>query len=157
MTIGAGLAPAGTSLAGYGAPTTYATPGTVIYPDVVTGIMQTGRLINPLTKDYTYTLDGRVCGERTVPQLVKLALMTVYKSACTDLGIDFSAIQMKTQTFKRDMNTAISNALASLVAQQFVTIKKITITDIPQDAVLAVVIFIDNTTGIQHTQTVTQQ
>ena len=128
--VGAGIAPAGTSPAGIG---------------------QTGRLLNPATGDYTFTSDGRLNGEATVPQLVKLALLTIYNSACVSLGIDFTNTQVKHRNFANTVRTNISTAMSSLVNQSLVQIVAITVYDIPRDAVLGALTWIDLTTSIKYT------
>jgi len=76
-------------------------------------------------------------------------VMTVYNSACVTLGVDFSATPIKTSNFKRDLMVAISTALSDLVNRSIINIKLITIYDVPQDAALGVVSWVDLTTGTQ--------
>ena len=150
MTLGAGFASAGLSFAGYGTPATFATPGTTVLPDLYTGAMQTGPLLNPATGDYTFTLDGRVVGESTAPHLVKLALATVYRSACVTLGIDFTNLQMKDKNFRRDFMVALSTAVSVLVSNKVIAVSLIEVFDIPQDAAVGILHWKDLLTGLKY-------
>ena len=149
--IGAGISPAGTSPAGIGFYSGLAASPTTILPALTTGIGQTGRLLNPATGDYTFTSDGRVNGEATVPQLVKLALITVYNSACVNIGIDFTNTKVKHKGFANTVRTNISTAMSNLVNQNLVQIVSITVYDIPLDAVLGVLTWVDLTSSVKYT------
>jgi hypothetical protein len=57
-------------------------PAYVPYPDPQSGQADSGRLIDPVTRQFDYTADGRAEGMGTVPQIVQIAWQT----------LDFSAI-----------------------------------------------------------------
>ena len=96
MPLGAGQSPAGGSAAGYGLPDTGTVPINAILPDPSTGLPQTGRFLNPVTKDYEFTSDGRVVGTPTARQLVQLAVRTTLGSSCLPtLGFDQTGLDEK--------------------------------------------------------------
>ncbi len=72
---GFGYQPAGTSSAGFGAPTRGAEDGGVILRDAATGASFGGRQINSNTGDYVMDANGRLLGMNNVQQLVQLAVM----------------------------------------------------------------------------------
>lgn len=151
MPIGAGGAPAGTSAAGYGVPDKAFVPNNAILPDLRTGVAQTGRAIDPTTKSYTFTSDGRLRGVGTVPQLVQLALSTIRgTSVIPTLGQTFMQIQEKGSDFAGRVTNAVNVALADLVKQQLVQIVSVTVQQPPSnpDAGLGLIKWIDLTTGL---------
>jgi hypothetical protein len=119
MGFGAGLAPAGTSLAGYGTLDTAPAPNLVPLPDPVTGLPLTGRLISQPSKDYSFTADGRLQGMPTVRQLVLIAI--------TD--VDFSAITEKGPNYTQQVSAQVQAALSVLIAQKQVRIVSIQVND----------------------------
>jgi hypothetical protein len=85
---GGGNQPAGTSFAGGYIPQP-AAPGPTVLPSPTTGLPQTGRLINPKTRRFVYTSDGRAEGMGTVPQLVLIAWSTLDFSDVPVLGAGY--------------------------------------------------------------------
>jgi hypothetical protein len=157
MPLGAGYAPAGSSSAGYGVPGTASVPINAPLPDAETGLPQTGRFIDPITKDYRFAADGRLYGMNTVPQLVQLALMTTRgASALPALGQSFTLIQEKGSNFKQLLGAKVSEALADLVNRKLVQIVSLTVTEPASnpDAGIGVVTWRDLTSGIQMDTTV---
>jgi hypothetical protein len=154
MPIGAGLYPAGVSPAGYGVPDSAAVPNNAPLPGQTTGLPQTGRYIDPVTKDYVFTTDGRLQGLATVPQLVQLALTTILGSAAvTNVGQTFTLVQEKGAGFAQQMRAKVTSALSDLVKRNLVQIKSIAV-DEPQsspDAGIVRVRWIDLTTGVEQT------
>jgi hypothetical protein len=131
MPTGAGFAPAGTSGAGYGVPDKATVPNNALLPDVRTGLPQTGRNIDPVTKSYTYTADGRIQGVGTVRQLVQLALITIRGSAViADLGQEFGQIQEKGPNYIQQVTAAANRALASLVRAKMVQVVSVVVRDL---------------------------
>ena len=152
MPIGAGLAPAGSAAAGYGVPDSAHVPNNAVLPLPINGLPQTGRAINPQTKSYTFTADGRIVGAPTVQQLVQLALITVRGSSCVaTLGNTVSQIQEKGTSYAQLVTSAITDALADLIKDKQVQIASITVQDYPNkpDAATATLKWIDLSTGIQ--------
>jgi len=152
MPIGAGGCPAGSSSAGYGVPDKANVPNNAILPLPINGLPQTGRAIDPTTKSYTFTADGRIVGAPTVQQLVQLALTTVQGSSCIPpLGQTLSLIREKGTNYAQQVTAAITNALANLVKNKLVQIVSITVQQYPSspDAGIAILQWIDLTTGIQ--------
>jgi hypothetical protein len=150
MPIGAGGAPAGSSAAGYGVPDKATVPNNAPLPDMRTGLPQTGRFIDPVSKSYLFTTDGRVVGDGTVPQRVKLALTQVRGSSCvpTD-GQTFASITEKQFDFKNRVAAAVSQALAELVKARLVRIVSIDVFEPlgSPDAGIGAVRWQDLTTG----------
>ncbi len=137
MPIGAGLAPAGTSPAGFGVPETAGAPAINPLPDPKTGLSLTGRYIDQKTGDYVMLADGRLQGMATVEQLVLLALNSV----------DFSDLLDKGPNFRATFANRVQNALADLITKKWVQIRAITISEPNPDAGLAVLDWVDLTTG----------
>jgi hypothetical protein len=155
--IGAGLSPAGSAAAGYGVPDVGTQLPSAILPDVRTGGFQTGRLINPVTKDYVMQANGTLQGFDTVPQLVQLALSTqLGSSALLDLGIDLANATEKGSDFQRQMATLVANALSPLIGQKLVRLDAVIVQEPPSnpDAGIAIVKWFDLTTETQNTSTV---
>jgi hypothetical protein len=137
MGIGAGLYPAGLFPAGYGQPATAPFSPTAPLPDPMTGLSRTGRLVNQTTGDYVMQADGRLQGMPTVEQLVLLAI----------LRIDTSDLQEKTPNFRNVLSGRVENALASLIQAKQVQIRQLVVLSPNQDAALALLDWVDLTTG----------
>jgi hypothetical protein len=127
MPIGAGFAPAGFSLAGYGVIDTAEAPALIPLPDPTTGQSQTGRLLSvpvPGGKgmDYSFTPDGRLQGMPTVRQMVLIAVE----------DLDFSSIQTKTPNYRSEVARIVAAALAPLTTQKLLLLKAVVILDSAQ-------------------------
>jgi hypothetical protein len=152
MPIGAGFAPAGSSSAGYGLPDLGTLPNNALLPQFATGLPGSGRFINPVTKDYQFTSDGRLMGMGSVPQIVQLALTTKLGTcAVSTLGQTYYLIQEKGSDFARQVQSSITRALSDAVKRGLVQIVSIVVTDYPKspDASVATLTWVDLTTGIQ--------
>lgn len=149
MPIGAGLCPAGIAPAGYGVPDTVGPPASIPLPDPKTGLAQTGRFLDPTTKDYAFTSDGRLQGMPTVRQLVQLAIKTTLgSSALIDLGIDMKRIRDKADGFDQKVTSVLTDAIAPLVRQGLVQIDSVEVFDEPNpDAAIGILNWTDLTTG----------
>jgi hypothetical protein len=154
MPLGAGLAPAGTSQAGFGVPDTAAVAVDAILPDPVTGFAQTGRYLNFTLGDYAFTADGRLQGQSTVSQLVTLALTEVRgSSAIPTLGQTFTKIQEQGANVQQQLTSAVRQALADLIKRNFVKLTNVAITPISTaqgtnpDGQRILVQWVDLTTG----------
>jgi hypothetical protein len=150
--IGAGLAPMGIAPAGMGVPDASPIQNPMLLPALRTGLSQSSRFIDPTTKSYAFTVDGRLQGIATVPSLVDLALRTVYASSCqSNLGQTFGKIQDKGAGFSQQVRSAIGAALADLVKRKLVQVLRIDVTEYPSspDAGIGTVYWRDMTTGIQ--------
>ena len=166
--IGAGGAPAGSSLAGYGVISLANVSINAPLPDPTpavglgTNFSTTCRLLVPNAAnggrgDWAFTSDGRVVGCGTVRQNVQLALSTILGSACVvNLGLDFSGLQEKGQNFQRQVATAVANALGPIVKQGLVAIRSVDVGDYQSnpDSALAYVRWADLTTGVEDTQAI---
>jgi hypothetical protein len=137
MPIGAGLFPAGSFPGGFGIPEAGPFSQFAPLPDPTTGLSQTGRFINQKTGDYVFTADGRLQGMPTVEQLVLLAITR----------IDLSRITEKGPGFKKFFASLVQAALADLIGRKLVQIKSIDVLEPNPDAGLAVLNWIDLTTG----------
>lgn len=150
MPIGAGACPAGSAAAGYGVPDSAAVPNNATLPDVRSGLPQTGRAIDPITKSYYFTADGRLQGVATVPQLVQLALSTIRGSSVVPgLGQTFMQIQEKGANFAQVVTAAITTALADLTTRKLVQIVSVDVQQPPSnpDAGIAILKWIDTTSS----------
>jgi hypothetical protein len=149
MPIGAGLAPAGSSAAGYGVPDAAIANTNGIFPDPLTGVSQTGRLFDTSIGSYDFTADGRTQGEPTVKQQVKLALKTVlHSSSVQTLGIDFSNASEQGTNFLNQIASAVAASLSVLVRNKLVTIVRVFAQPVDNNDGTAVFVgWIDNTNG----------
>ena len=150
MPVGAGSAPAGTSIAGYGTPDAAAVPNSATLPDTVTGLPRGGRYINPQTGSYQFTADGRLQGMASVNQLVLLATSTrLGSSAIPTLGQDYTSIQEQQGDFQRQVATRVAASLSNLVRLKLVELLGVTVQQAPGNPDGAVVFFQwrDLTTG----------
>lgn len=157
MPLGAGACPAGSSSAGYGVPDSAPAPITTMLPDPTTGQSLTGRAIDPTTKSYIFTPDGRIQGLQTVPQLVQLALTTTLGSSClSTLGQTFLAIKEKGDNYQQQVSNAITQALSALVNAKQVQVIAISVQQPPSnpDGAIAQVSWVDLTTGLESTTSV---
>jgi hypothetical protein len=157
MPIGAGACPAGSSAAGYGVPDSAAVPINAVLPDVRSGLPQTGRAIDPVSKSYTFTPDGRLRGVATVPQLVQLALTTIRgTSVVPTLGQTFMQIQEKGANFAQVVAAAVNLAFADLVKQKLVQVVSVDVQQPPNspDAGIGIVKWVDLSSGIVNTNNI---
>lgn len=132
-------------------------PNNALLPDARTGLPQTGRLIDPVAKDYVFTADGRLQGFASVNQLVQLALGTqLGTSGIPTLGIDMTQATEQGSDFQRRVATMVANALGPLVKQKLVQLVSVTLQPSPSnpDAAAAIVTWIDLTLGTENTTTV---
>lgn len=157
MPIGAGGCPAGAAAAGYGVPDAANVPNNAILPRPIDGLPQTGRALDPTTKAYTFTADGRIVGMPTVQQLVQLAITTDRGSSCVPtLGQTLRLIKEKGSNYAQQVTAAITTAVADLVNNKMVQIVSI---DVQQfagnpNAAIATFKWIDVSTGQQNTTTI---
>jgi hypothetical protein len=127
-------------------PTTAPLPQTTIYPDPSTGVSQTGRLLDPSSKQYIYTSDGRIAGMPTVPQLVTLAFNTKkFRSALPNLGQTFGEVLEKGPNFQRAMATKAHDALSYLIGQKMVQLVAVNVLEPRPDAGYVEVVWRDLT------------
>lgn len=157
MPIGAGFCPAGLAAAGYGIPDTGTQPLNAMLPDLRTALQQTGRAINPLTRDYVMRTDGRLQGVATVSQLVQIALTTqLGTSALATLGIDMQSAREKGSDFQRQMATLVAGALSQLVQQGLVQLNAVIVSEPPSnpDGGIAIVKWTDLTNLTENETTV---
>lgn len=138
MPTGAGKAPAGSSLAGYGVIDSAPPPGIVPLPDTRSGLPQTGRLINQQTGDYVFTADGRLEGMPTVNQLVLIAIRN---------NIDLSTLQEKGPNFANTLTSLVQNALSALITAKLVLLSSVTVLQPNPDAGVAIANWLDLTNG----------
>lgn len=123
---GVGGGPAGAMSAGLGTITTSAAPGLAVLPDVVTSLPQSGRFIDPTTKDYRLASDGRYLGTATTNQMVLLALTTAFGSSVDPtLGQSFGDVKEKGPNFISQMTAKVNSALADLVKRKFIIINAV--------------------------------
>lgn len=141
MPVGAGLCPAGLSPAGYGTIDTAPAPNLVPLPDYLTGLPDGGRYVSQKTGDYAFTADGRLQGMPNVYQLVLLAIA----------NCDFTSITEKGTSFNGQVVATVQGALAYLVSQKLIEVRRITVVDrqpnMNRDAAIALVDWLDLTTG----------
>ena len=151
---GAGLAPAGSSRAGFGSPASANGSGTVPLPSTKTGLPEGARLIDARTRRYVL-VNGRVQGMPPVPQKVQIAAMTALNSsAVRGLGIDFSGAPVITDGVINQLQTIFRNAFASLVSRGLMRIESIDVTPVRDSGALVHVRWTDLTTSTSHELTI---
>ncbi len=111
---GFGIQPAGTTSAGFGAPSRGAEEGGVILRDVNTGASFGSRSIDPRTGDYVMDENGRLVGMNNVRQLVELAVL----NAAPALG----AIDRLNDSFERAATAVLTDACEPIVRQGLIAI-----------------------------------
>lgn len=111
---GAGFQGAGTTSAGFGAPSRGAEEGGVILRDEATGASLTGRRLDPRTGDYVVDENGRLLGMPTVQQLVQLAVMN---SAAALQQID-----RLNDGFERAATAVLTTACGPIVQQGLIAV-----------------------------------
>jgi hypothetical protein len=114
MPLGAGFQPAGTTPAGFGAPTQTGHGSNVVLPDPVIGGSHGSRKINPLTRDYVLNDEGRLEGMNNVQQLVQLAV--------TNAAPQLQEIDRLDGGFERAVLAILTAAVAPIVAQGFIEV-----------------------------------
>lgn len=150
MPLGAGAAPAGSSSAGYGVPDSATVGNATLLPDLRTGMSQTGRYIDPTTKSYVFTADGRLRGLGTVAQLMQLAMSQVRGSSCVpDDGQTFGTIREKNFDFRNRIAAAVASATAKITKQGLVQVISVDLVEptAKPDAGVATVAWRDLTTN----------
>lgn len=142
MTItGIGLAPFGTSLFGIGAiETTAPTPSDTL----LTATRQQGtcRLLDPITKSYTFDASGNMLGMSTAQQMVELAL--------TDDRILKLKTTVVTSALESQIKIQINAALKSFVDAEMITIKSIS-TNVYSNKLFINVQWIDDANNLEQT------
>lgn len=116
---GAGFQPAGTSPAGFGAPTQTADSATAILPDASTGGSHGSRKINPITRDYVMNADGRLEGMNNIQQLVQLAV--------TNAEPELQRLDKLDGSFEKGVLAILSAAVAPIVAQGLIEVVGVTV------------------------------
>ena len=120
-TLGAGLAPAGTSIAGFG------TPATADAPPVPAAAAE-ARKIDPVTKDYALDSLDRIDGMSGTSQRVLLAMSTVRDSAVQrDLGLGAPPDRIVSTT-RVELEDDVRRALSALVRDGAISIRSIDVT-----------------------------
>lgn len=153
MTIGAGAAPGGIAPGGYGVPDAATSPINAPLPLPQNGLPQSGRAIDPTTRDYIMGSDGRLQGVDTVTQLVQLAITTTLgSSAMPTLGQSFAQVKEIGPGFIQQVTAKVASALAPLVNQGLVELVNVQVTQSQQNRDAGIVQFAwrDLTTNIQY-------
>ena len=113
--LGAGAAPAGAAIAGYGAPATIDGPGDDLLP-AGRGVSGTCAYVDPGTRDYAFDATGDLVGATSAQQLVWLALagFTAGPTMLTEQAIRVYELELRA-------------ALQPLVQRQVIAIRRIDI------------------------------
>ena len=123
LTLGAGLAPAGSSDGGFGAP---ATATAFVSPVLTTD------LVNTQSRDFTYDINGNRTQGATTNQLVYFALQTVRNSsAIAGFGL-LASPSLITSSLIATRTAAYADALARLIAGNLVQLVGVSIAVSPQ-------------------------
>ena len=155
MPGGFGSSPFGAGPYGWGTPAGAPEPADQLYLDPSSGIIGTGRKIDPATRQYAYDAFGRYAGQETVPQLVYLAFATVKGSSIlSDLGETYSKIDVIGDSFTKDVEDQARAAVQSLVDQKKLEIKRVVVQRLGESAATIQVYWRDLTTGLEGATTI---
>lgn len=144
---GAGLAPAGTFLAGFGYQETPARDRSQALTDDF-GRRHGARYIDPLTRRYAIDANGRYKGMSNIAQLVELAFLTqAGSSSMPALGLA-PAGGVISNGFVAERKEAIRNALSSLTQSGLVELVSIDV-DISRRPTMTLVRWRDLTTSTE--------
>ena len=148
MPIGAGIAPCGTSIVGFGSVDVGTAPPTTFYVDPATGKVLDAALIDPVSRDYVFDVYGNAAGMRGVYQLVQLAAQTVKNSsAVPGFGNDTTNIKLLDQRTQRRIEDALRDALDAIVQARLIEIIGVTVTRFSTSGMRPVLQFKDLTVG----------
>lgn len=144
--IGAGFAPAGVSIAGFGTPgvTDSTTIKLFIKPDRTRG---NARKIDPATGDFVLDGYGLHVGCDVAQQMVLLALKTELGTAAqTDLGIDFKR-DVITENTPRKAELAVQAALKSLIDRKIIELVRVEVSRVGSSGISIQVFWRDLSNG----------
>lgn len=114
MPLGAGFQPAGSTPAGFGAPTQTGLGSNVVLPDSAVGGSHGSRKIHPVTRDYVMNDEGRIEGMNNIQQLVQLAV--------TKAEPELQKLDRLDSAFEKGMLAILNQAVAPLVAQGLIDV-----------------------------------
>lgn len=114
MPLGTGLQAAGTTPAGFGAPTQSALGANTVLPDARDTGSHGSRKIDPITRDYVMRSDGRLEGMNNVQQLVQLAV--------TNAAPKLQELDRLDSGFEQAVLSILTGAVAPVVAQGLVEV-----------------------------------
>lgn len=124
--FGAGLSPAGSSDAGYGAVDIATIPAPDLFRNPYGVGNLTGRRIDPVTRDYSMSSTGNILGMTRAQQYVELVFLTNLGSSClSSLGNDLSSIAVISDSIVTDIQSRIRDALAEGVNSGLIEIVSI--------------------------------
>lgn len=153
MSLGAGFAPAGFSVAGFGSSDQAIGPITTVLIDAADGKPKNARKIDQRTGQYVYNANGRVQGMSGIWQRVQLAIKTARGSSC--LGQNFGlqrTAQIKTGNFAKKIEDDLRLALSDLTTQKLIAITQVTAVDASPDnptGAYAVLYWVDLTSNTE--------
>ena len=125
IKLGAGMAPAGTSIAGYGQPAT--TDRVLKQPFLaVDGTVLNARSIDPKTRDYVLDSSGRSLGMTSTEQQVYLATITTKgTSADSNMGTTINSIQVVRKNTSTEVEATVRASLQGLTSSGKIVIDSI--------------------------------
>lgn len=145
---GAGEQAAGTSPAGFGTPDTADAAQGSIFRDPTTGKQLSARRINATTGRYEFDSYGRIVGDTTARQLIKIAFATAQRtSVIPSLGHDLRNVKDITSNFSQQVAGEVQNAIQQLLDQRLVDLRAVSTQVDDAGRVKVLVQFVDLTTG----------
>lgn len=118
--LGFGFFPFGASPFGYGQPGKAGVSNSPIYQKS-DGKEGTARFIDPYSRDYVLTDNGRFLGADEVEQAVYLALTTAKgSSVLSDLGQSFTNLQIAGENLQRRVEDEVNVALNDLIQAEMI-------------------------------------
>lgn len=152
---GIGVQAAGVSPAGLGDAATATAQSGSVFKDSSTRRQLDCRRINATTGQYEFGTDGRIVGDTTVRQLVKLAFKTSLGTATdSTLGQNFFAIKDITNDIEQQVRTRSAEALRRMTDARLVELVDTRVERSASGALLVTVLFRDLTTGEQEEITI---
>lgn len=148
MVLGAGMAPAGSSIVGYGSPSMVnsSTAKLWIKSD---GSQGNCAKIDPTTGDYALDGYGNSIGDDSINQMVYLAFRTILNSSTIKgFGIDINVTDytMSTNIEKR-VKLAVLKAVKHLTDPKIITIESIIVNRLTPTGIDVKINWINNSTG----------
>lgn len=128
MTLGAGHMPLGSIHCGYGIPSMVNSSAAKLWikPD---GTQGNCALINPDTGDYVLDQYGNSVGGDSIPQMVYLALRTLFNSsAVSNFGLDIDITnQVISDSLKNRIKLSVFSSLKHMTDPKTITIVDVTV------------------------------
>lgn len=145
--LGAGVSPFGTTFAGTGSPAQQNIKR-LIWKDIY-GNQQNARLIDPITRDYSFDEYGYSMGMTDIQQLVYLALVTTKNSSIiSNMGVDYYNSQVIKSNYITQITEDVNQALKTLINERKVILNSVNVAKNGPNQLMVVVKWTDATRNL---------